>query len=342
MYLGNSIFEEVKSRINLEDYVASDLGEPQEKGGNWWSWVCPFHTEKTASFKVNVNTQSWCCFGACAESGDIIDYYQGRFAGAIEPIEAAKKLLGIDGDSFLSNNNKEYAKKAHKQKQLTVAEKRAQLNSSGRLEKYCEMFWYESNREVREWCFNKWGLDENDAAKFSLGLCPKSPLSFPHYSASLTVPYTWKDYLLTIRHRLFEPNGRGKYLPDMTGLGSAMFGADILLKPLDDVVIVEGGIKVIILRKNGINAVGIPGAQFIGKFKKDTPKSWARLFGKVKTSYIALDPGMEEQAAKLCEHLNQSGNTTRHVMMACKPDDFFVQFGGNESQFKMLMAQAIY
>ena len=60
--------------------------------------VCPFHAEKTASFKIDIEKNRWHCFGACAKSGSVIDLLlTGELASS--PLDAAKALavkFGID------------------------------------------------------------------------------------------------------------------------------------------------------------------------------------------------------------------------------------------------------
>jgi len=59
---------------------------------------CPFHQEKTPSFKYNHQKYSFKCFG-CGESLDVFDYFQ-KFEGMtmIESIQEVKKQLGIEDD----------------------------------------------------------------------------------------------------------------------------------------------------------------------------------------------------------------------------------------------------
>lgn len=63
----------IKDGVDMLELVESELGQGT-KQGQWYAWPCPFHDENTPSFKVNSQTQSWRCFGACHKSGDAIDW----------------------------------------------------------------------------------------------------------------------------------------------------------------------------------------------------------------------------------------------------------------------------
>lgn len=52
--------------------------------------VCPFHAEKTPSFKI-YNDKRWFCFGACATGGDTIDFVMKK--DALDFIKAVRKIL---------------------------------------------------------------------------------------------------------------------------------------------------------------------------------------------------------------------------------------------------------
>jgi twinkle protein len=62
---------ELKQRINIVE-VISDYTK-LSKSGHDYECKCPFHDEKTASFKVSKSKQIYKCFG-CGKSGDAIDF----------------------------------------------------------------------------------------------------------------------------------------------------------------------------------------------------------------------------------------------------------------------------
>ncbi|MFT5735010.1 MAG: DNA primase, partial [Planctomycetota bacterium] len=55
--------EEIKLRAPLESIV-SETVELKQKGNQLWG-CCPFHEERTPSFKVDPQSDIWYCFGAC-------------------------------------------------------------------------------------------------------------------------------------------------------------------------------------------------------------------------------------------------------------------------------------
>lgn len=64
--------EEIKKRIDIVEFVNQYL--QLKKAGINHTALCPFHGEKTPSFMVSSQRQSYKCFG-CGKSGDVISFF---------------------------------------------------------------------------------------------------------------------------------------------------------------------------------------------------------------------------------------------------------------------------
>ena len=67
-----SVVDDVKGRLDIVETVSGYVS--LQKSGRHFKAPCPFHNEKTPSFIVNPERQSWRCFGACATGGDLFSF----------------------------------------------------------------------------------------------------------------------------------------------------------------------------------------------------------------------------------------------------------------------------
>lgn len=88
-------FEAVKQRADIVDIIGQFV--PLKRAGRNYSARCPFHQEKTASFHVDPARQSWRCFGACNEGGDVFGFFQRRDnLTAVEALREVARLVGYE------------------------------------------------------------------------------------------------------------------------------------------------------------------------------------------------------------------------------------------------------
>ena len=64
--------QEIKDRVDIVDFISTHVSLHQS--GRNFKALCPFHSEKTASFFVFPERQSWRCFGSCATGGDVFTF----------------------------------------------------------------------------------------------------------------------------------------------------------------------------------------------------------------------------------------------------------------------------
>ncbi len=78
---GTSLADRLKATFRVED-VAGRLTDLRPGSRGSLRGFCPLHAERTPSFVVWPETQTWRCFGACATGGDVWElWFRARKAG---------------------------------------------------------------------------------------------------------------------------------------------------------------------------------------------------------------------------------------------------------------------
>jgi hypothetical protein len=284
--------------INLSEFDIEALQNHKRKSTKEWSSACPICGGKDRFLYWPGKGNFWC--RQCNLSG----------------------FIGNDARSDLTEIQIADIERRKRQAHRAEAEKRQ--SALERLQaKRNDIVYYRNLNGNSQYVKNKWGVTDATINAFKVGYCHACPTST--YSDSITIPYYWQGNLINLRHRLSSPNGQGKYRPEMAGLPTAIFNADVLTGDADHIVLVEGEFKAMILEQHGIPAVGIPGANI---FKE----KWLPMFSG-KSVFVALDPGAEKQAMKICKLLSGAKIQSRMASFPVKPDDFFVLHGGTYDQF---------
>ncbi len=80
-------FDTVKERVDIAAVIGAYV--PLRKAGRIYKALCPFHSEKTASFTVDPDRRTYKCFG-CSEGGDVFTFLEKK--EGLTPAEALERL----------------------------------------------------------------------------------------------------------------------------------------------------------------------------------------------------------------------------------------------------------
>ena len=87
MYIPEEKIAQILNTSDIVDIISQNV--ILKKSGSNFFGLCPFHSEKTPSFSVNINKQIYYCFG-CGAGGNVLNFLK-RYHGITFP-EAAKML----------------------------------------------------------------------------------------------------------------------------------------------------------------------------------------------------------------------------------------------------------
>lgn len=70
------LLDDIKARLDIAEVIQGYVA--LQKAGRNFKAPCPFHNERTPSFFVFPERQTWRCFGACAAGGDVVSFVQRK------------------------------------------------------------------------------------------------------------------------------------------------------------------------------------------------------------------------------------------------------------------------
>ena len=86
--------ETIKSKVDIVGLIGESVA--LKKAGRNFKGLCPFHKEKTPSFMVSPDRQTYYCFG-CQEGGDIFEFVMKREAADFpEALQMLAKRAGVE------------------------------------------------------------------------------------------------------------------------------------------------------------------------------------------------------------------------------------------------------
>ncbi len=105
----NDQVEQIKSKIDIVEVIGERV--VLKKAGRHFKGLCPFHSEKSPSFIVSPERQSFKCFG-CQAGGDVITFLQDYDGMSfLEALEMLAKRVGITLTSYRPTSQDAYKKK---------------------------------------------------------------------------------------------------------------------------------------------------------------------------------------------------------------------------------------
>ena len=155
--MSSASIEEVRSRLDIVDVVSQSV--PLKKAGRYFKAPCPFHNEKTPSFIVNPERQSWHCFGACGTGGDAFSFIMKR--ENIEFGEALRTLAEQVGVTLETRDKKAESKTS----------RMLEANKAAAAFFHHQLLTNPAAAEARKYVQQR-GLSDEMVVAFQLGYCP--------------------------------------------------------------------------------------------------------------------------------------------------------------------------
>lgn len=153
--------ERIKERLDIVDIVGSRV--QLRRAGRNFKGLCPFHQEKTPSFVVFPDSQSYHCFG-CQRNGDIFSFVMDTenltFPDAMERLA---QRAGIELESRRPVNPE---RDEHRQRLIDLNERAAFYFSS--------YLWSADAAQAARELLERRGVDRPTAETFGLGFAPDS------------------------------------------------------------------------------------------------------------------------------------------------------------------------
>ena len=347
-YIKKEKIEEIKEKADIVSVVSDYLSI--KKSGRYYTGNCPFHNEKTPSFFIYPETNSFHCFG-CGKHGDSISFVME--IDSMDYVSTLKKLadkFGIQIEYDSSNNfseNKNY-------------------EDYYKINEFAARFYYKNmmeNSTPKQYLLNR-GINQKSINLFFIGYADDNWKSLYNdlklknlnidiaEELGLIIRTKNGDYIDRFRNRIIFPilnvkkkiigfggrtivNDNAKYLNSPESIifkkGENIYGLDKIIENniRDKVLIVEGYMDVISLYQRGItNAVAGLGTAFT----ETQSKLIKRYFrNNIYLCYDGDNAGISA-ANKTNQIFNEISIKPNIILLPDKldPDDYIKKFGISE------------
>ena len=301
--------ERVKDAADILEIVSA-YTDLQQRGQDFWG-NCPFHDERTPSFKVNPRDKLYYCFG-CEASGDVFRFVEEKEGLTFpETVESLAERYGVEVERQDEDPQAE-ARRRRKARLWELLERTA---------KFYERYLWESEKaaKARDYLEER-GLGEDVLRRFGVGMAP-SPWDqvltgsqragfkveellaaglaqkgrqgghYDRFRSRITFPIRdQRGRVLGFGARALSADSQPKYLNSPEGelyrKSHTLYGIDQARGPIAKArraILVEGYTDVLALQQAGVEeAVAIMGTAL-------TPEQLSMLAGLTDSLVLALD-----------------------------------------------------
>lgn len=312
----NNVIDEIKMRVNIVDEIGKTVD--LKKSGSYYKGLCPFHNEKTPSFMVSEDKQTFNCYG-CGVYGDVIKFVE--LYDKIPFVEAVDKLCdenGIKKPEFSGNKNNIDYEKYYNINAMAAKFFYNSLATTGN-----SGIKYLHSRDIKNETIQKWGLgyapadgksltehlygqgvEDEDMIKLGLAARNNSGRLYDKFRDRVIFPiFNTRGKVIGFGGRVIG-NTMPKYLnspeSEIFLKKNNLFGLNFTKNDIsksDQVIMVEGYIDVISLWQNGVKNVAASlgtaltdnQARLITRYTKNVVLSYDSDDAGVKASFRGID-----------------------------------------------------
>lgn len=194
MRINERFIQELQEKADIESVISSSI--TLKRRGKTLVGLCPFHNEKTPSFTVYPESNSFYCFG-CGAGGDVISFV--RRMENLDYIEAVKSVAQMVGMSMPEDGYDD-----------TLSKQRMKLLSANReaARFYHECLMNPKNKAALDYFLNR-GLSINTIRRFGLGYAPNDWRELINHLKSKG--FTEHELVLANLARRSDKNGRANF-----------------------------------------------------------------------------------------------------------------------------------
>ncbi len=214
-----SIIETIKAKVDVVEEIG--LVVALQKSGKAFKGLCPFHNERTPSFYVFAESQTWRCFG-CNEGGDVFSFVQKQ--QGLEFREALHYLAEKAGVPVEDQSNRD----PEAEREASAARERLRkLNEDALLWFHHMLLRSKEAAEARAYVQSR-GISSDSVMSFALGYAPDQWEALSHYL--LGQGYSERELVTGGLARERQDDQQGEY-----GGGVYDYFRDRLIFPIRDI-----------------------------------------------------------------------------------------------------------